>query len=240
MTTSDGVRSAGVDELTTADLVDLYPRADHPILRVNFVASADGAVAVDGLSTALSSPADKKVFRVLRMLCDAVVVGAGTLRAEGYRPLTLDADRRDWRLAQGLPPTPTLVIFSRSLKLDPAAPALADAPVRPLVLAVPGGPEPSAALQSVAEVLPCAGLTDGLAQLHGLGLTQLLCEGGPTLFGALTGAGLVDELCLTLSPLLAGPAAGRIIAGQPHPPQPMRLTHALTSADGTLLTRYTQ
>lgn len=71
------------------DLVARYPRIDG--LRVNFVASADGAVAVDGLSAGLSSPTDKAVFRVLRMVCDALLVGAGTFRDENYRPLTLDA-----------------------------------------------------------------------------------------------------------------------------------------------------
>jgi riboflavin biosynthesis pyrimidine reductase len=232
------VRAFDADRSSTAELVELYPRAPRPMLRANFVASIDGAVAVEGLSTALSSPADKRVFRVLRMLCDAVLVGAGTLRDEGYRPLTLDADRRDWRVTHGLPPTPTLVVVSRSLRLDPAAPALAAAPVRPIVLATPGGGPPSAALRTVADVLPCADLPTGLALLHDRGLTQLLCEGGPTLFGALNAADLIDELCLTVAPLLAGPGAERIATGLPHPPRPLRATHALVSRDGTLITRY--
>ena len=68
------------------------------MLRVNFVTSLDGAVSVDGLSAGLSGEADKEVFRLLRRDCDALLVGAGTFRAENYRPLTLDASRRAWRV----------------------------------------------------------------------------------------------------------------------------------------------
>lgn len=215
------------------ELVEKYPRIDG--LRVNFVASADGAVAVDGLSTGLSSPADKEVFRILRMVCDALLVGAGTFRDENYRPLTLDAPRREWRISSGLSAYPRLVIFSQSLDLDPRHRALREAPVRPLVV-TPEDPGDHP-LREVADVL-AADPAQALDALRGNGMTSLLCEGGPRLLGVLSGAGLVDEVCLTVAPLLAGPGADRIVTGTPHAPQRMRLAHAIVAAGGTLLTRY--
>ena len=214
-------------------LLARYPRAEG--LRVTFVTSLDGAAAVDGLSAGLSSPADKQVFRLLRMTCDALLVGAGTLRDEAYRPLTLDADRRAWRQSCGLPAYPRLVVFSRSLAIDPHHRALREAPVRPAVVTpTDPGDHP---LREVADLIVAADPAGALAGLRGLGLTNLLCEGGPTLLGELTGADLVDELCLTLSPILAGPGATRMIAGAPHSPRQMKLVHALP-AENALLLRY--
>ncbi|BCJ73084.1 hypothetical protein CS0771_26280 [Catellatospora sp. IY07-71] len=225
--------------LSDDELVRLYPRADRPWLRVNFVSSLDGAVAVDGLSAGLSGADDKRVFRLLRMLCDAVLVGAGTLRDEDYRPLTLDPVRRAWRQEHGLVAYPRLVVVSGTLRLDPAAPALAQAPVRPLILAGPAAPAAARrALAPVADVADLPDLAGGLRLLHARGLPQVLCEGGPLLLGALGAADLIDELCLTVSPLLAGAGAGRITAGTPHPPRPMRTVHVLAAGEGLLLTRH--
>lgn len=193
-------------------------------------------MTVGGLSAGLSGEADKQVFRLLRRNCDALMVGAGTFRAENYRPLTLDEERRTWRLANGLTRYPRMVVVSRSLRLDPAHPALAQAPVRPLILVT--GNETSDALAEVAEIVHSTSLAEGVAALHERGLTQILCEGGPQLFGALTKEDLVDELCLTLSPLLVGSEAGRIIDGEPHPPRSMVLGHSQVAEDGTLLLRY--
>ena len=228
------------EAVTEPDLVDLYRTPPGPWLRMNFVSSLDGAGHVDGRSAPLSGPADKRVFAVLRMLCDALVVGAGTVREEGYHALRLDADRRAWRRANGLAEYPTLVIVSGRLDLDPAQDALAGAPVRPIVLTRAGaGP---GRLAGAAEIITAGDhevdLAEGIAALRGRGLEHILSEGGPRLFGSLTAAGLVDELCLTLSPLLAGPGAGRIIAGAPVP-QAERLTlrHVLLD-DGLLFLRH--
>ncbi|MGW4297839.1 dihydrofolate reductase family protein, partial [Micromonospora chersina] len=81
-------------------------------------------------------------------------------------------------------------------------------------------------------------LAAGLAELRRRGLGQLLCEGGPHLFGALTAADLVDELCLTVAPLLAGAGPGRITAGDASPPRHLPLRHVLAAADGVLMLRY--
>jgi riboflavin biosynthesis pyrimidine reductase len=234
---------------TTLDddaLRDLYaPDRDRPSLRVNFVTSLDGAVEVDGYSRGLSGRADQQVLGLLRQHCDALIVGAGTLRHEGYGAIKLDPPRRAWRREQGLAEYPTLVVVTAALDLDPAQGAFADAPVRPIVLTHAAAPaQRRAALDSVADVLACGeGLVDlkaGLSALRERGLDQLLCEGGPHLFGSLLAAEVVDELFLTVSPLLAGPGAGRIIAGPPRDePLPLRPAHIIET-DGALLTRYTR
>ena len=238
--------AAGAAPLDDDGLAGRYERADRPWLRMNFVTSVDGAAELAGRSAGLSGPADgpdKRVFAVLRMVCDALLVGSGTLRQERYRALRLDPRRRDWRRVHGLAEFPTLVVVSAALDLDPVQPVFADAPVRPLVLTHERA-EPPAGLTDVAELIRCGidivDLAAGLAELRRRGLGQVLCEGGPRLFGSLTTADLVDEVCLTVTPLLAGPGADRISTGFPGagPARRLPLRHVLAAADGTLLLRH--
>jgi riboflavin biosynthesis pyrimidine reductase len=226
-------------------LIELYAPADRSrrSLRVNFVTSLDGAVTVEGYSEGLSSAADKRVFDLLRMVCDALIVAAGTLRHEGYGAIMLDERRREWRRRHGLAEHMPLVVISRTLALGPALAALTEAPTRPYVItcaAAPAGER--AALSDVADVIVCGesdvDLAAARAALHERGLAQLLCEGGPQLLGGLTAADLVDDFCLTLSPLLVGAGAGRITAGLPSPqPRHLELRHILAEND-MLLLRY--
>lgn len=234
-------------DLDDRALTTLYAPPDRstPRVRINFVTSTDGAVAVESFSAGLSSPPDKRVFSLLRELCDTVMVGAGTLRHESYGALRLDSEQVSRRREAGLADQPTLVIVSSRLELSPEHRMLTDAPTRPIVLTHTAAPaDRRAALESVADVVTCGDdtvdLPAGLAALAARGLTQVLCEGGPHLFGALTAADAVDEFCLTISPLIAGPGAGRIIAGAPLPePRGLTLAHLLEE-DGTLLLRYTR
>jgi riboflavin biosynthesis pyrimidine reductase len=223
-------------------LVGLYPRNAEPTLRVNFVASIDGAATLDGLSGGLSGPEDKQIFGTLRMVCDALVVASGTVRAENYDALRLGPRRRAWRLAHGLTEFPLMVVVSASLDLNLEQEIFSDAPIRPIVITHARAPaERRAAAEKVAEVRTIGAdevdLAAALAGLQAQGAAQVLCEGGPHLLGALTAADLVDELCLTVSPLLAGPGAGRITAGLPAPPRAMSLRSILTGGD-MLFLRY--
>jgi riboflavin biosynthesis pyrimidine reductase len=223
-------------------LVDWYPRADRAALRVNFVSSLDGAVTVDGFSAGLSGPGDKLIFGALRMVCDALIVAAGTIRAERYDALRLDAARRDWRRGNGLAEYPLMVVVSRSLELDPAQEIFSDAPIRPIVITSAAAPaDRRAALAGVAEIITAGeqevDLAAAFAQVRARGATQLLSEGGPHLLGAMIAADLVDELCLTVSPLLAGGTAGRISTGPATPPRSMALRHVLAE-DDMLFLRY--
>ena len=183
------------------------------------------------------------MFGILRRHADAVMVGAGTLREEGYRAVRMREDVRRWRRGCGLPEHPTLVVVSGTLDLDPDSPTFADAPVRPVVLTHAGADEKRrAALAKTADVVLCGesvvDLSKGLGDLRERGLDQVLCEGGPHLFGALLAADLVDELCLTVSPLLAGPGAGRIVAGATGPAPTAMMPVQIIENDGFLFTRY--
>nr|WP_310429951.1 pyrimidine reductase family protein [Catenuloplanes niger] len=213
-------------------LIAHYARPPRPTLRVSFVSSADGAMEIDGLSTALSGADDKRVFGVLRMLADAVLVGAGTLRRENYRPIRLSPPRIEWRRAHGLPDVPTLVTVSHSLDLDPAMPALADAPVRPIILTSSDAHRPD--LAEVADVVRFAD-ANLLAPVRARGLDHVLCEGGPQLFGTLLAADAVDELCLTVAPLLAGAGTSRIVAGAVSTAARMRPAHVLRGGDHVMI-----
>jgi riboflavin biosynthesis pyrimidine reductase len=237
--------SPDIGEIDDAALDLLYATDRNiPRLRMGFVASIDGGLSVDGLSAGLSSPADKRVFRTLRGWCDGLLVAAGTLRAEEYGPVTLDASRRARRVAAGLAPVPTLIVVSGSLGLAPDHPALAKAPVRPIVVTGPDAPaERRRALEAVADIVVTGDakgpdLAAALTVLHDRGLSQLLCEGGPRLFAGLTAADCVDEMCLTVAPLLAGGSPGRISAGAATPaPRGLALAHVLEDS-GVLLLRY--
>jgi riboflavin biosynthesis pyrimidine reductase len=211
-------------------------------VRANFIASLDGAATHDGLTRGLNNPQDKKIFDLLRMLCDVVLVGAGTLRTEGYTDLRLEDRAVRWRLEQGLPAQPTLAVVSGRLALVSQMAAFANAPVRPIIFT-----HERSALQNrhelsrAADVVVCGEDTveprGMLAELIKRGLRQVLCEGGPHLFGTLIGADCVDELCLTLSPVLENGAAGRITAGAPQTPRGMRLGHVISAGD-MLMLRY--
>jgi riboflavin biosynthesis pyrimidine reductase len=205
-----------------------------PYVRVNFVSSVDGAVSVDGLSGGLGTDADKRVFGLLRELAEVVLVGAGTARAEGYRGAR--------RATRGRATPPPVAVVTGSADLDPAAPLFTDTRVPPIVLTLDSAPAGRRArlADAGADVAVLPRLTPDalLGELARRGLYRVLCEGGPSLLGALHAADAVDELCLTVSPLLAGGAAGRIAAGPDgSPPRPMTLAGALVESD-TLLLRY--
>ena len=221
------------------DLVDLYPRLDEPVLRANFIASADGAVSVDGLSGGLHGPGDKEIFDTLRMVCDALIVGAGTVKAEKYDALRLTAPARAWRRDHGLHEFPLMVVVSQALTLDLDQLIFTDAPIPPIVVTTKSAPLDR--LTGKAEVLAVGDeevdLAAMVAALRERGATQLLCEGGPRLFNSMIAADLVTELCLTVSPLLVGGGPGRIAAGPPAPPRSMSLRHALSLQD-MLFLRY--
>ncbi|MEV6849731.1 pyrimidine reductase family protein [Actinoplanes sp. NPDC051411] len=227
-------------------LVDLYPRESVPVLRANFIASADGAASVGGLSGGLHGPGDKEIFDTLRMLCDALIVGAGTVKAEKYDALRLTAAARAWRRDHGLSEFPLMVVVSRALTLDLDQLIFTDAPIPPIVVTTKSAPSslpPRRAdlLQRRAEVLAVGDdevdLAAMVAALHERGATQLLSEGGPRLFNSMIAADLITELCLTVSPLLVGGGPGRIAAGPPAIARSMSLRHALSLRD-MLFLRY--
>jgi riboflavin biosynthesis pyrimidine reductase len=246
---NDAVISRGwplrdADVLDDGQLAGCYSINDRNTqsVRVNFVASIDGAVTEHGLSGGLSGHADKRVFDLLRRLSDVILVGAGTVRAEGYGAMRLDPASVQLRRASGLTDQPVFAIVSGTLRLDPESAVFTDAPVNAIVVTVGASSRvKKEAFSRVADVLVCGEerldvnvMLDAFAKR---GLRQVLCEGGPTLFGTLLDADRVDELCLTISPLLEAGGARRIVAGAPEKARRMLLHHVLVS-DGTLMLRY--
>jgi riboflavin-specific deaminase-like protein len=234
-----------VDDLSDDELVAVYEVADRsvPHLRANFVSSLDGAVEIGGKSKALSSDSDSRVFSMIRRLADVVLVGAGTIRDEGYNPLKLARPAREWRTAAGLAENPTLAVVSSRLDLSPQHPIFESA-VRPIVVTHAASPvDRRAELSKVAEVLVLGDaevdLSAVIAEFTARGLPQVLSEGGPMLLGSLTAADLLDELSLTLAPMLVGPGSGRITAGPPAAlTRRLRLESALVASDDYVFFRY--
>jgi riboflavin biosynthesis pyrimidine reductase len=211
-------------------------------VRANMVATLDGAATgADHRSGSINDPADLRVFRTLRARADIVLVGAGTVRAEGYRaprtPEPLRAGRRD----RGQPDHPALAVLTASGDLPVAL--LTDDPA-PWVFTTSDAAHldrlsdhlPPERLHVHDGVLPAAA---ALEALSAAGLGRILTEGGPHLLAELVTAGLVDELCLTWSPQLVGGSATRVLAGTAWlvPPRQARLAHLL-HADGVLLGRW--
>ncbi|WP_371479125.1 pyrimidine reductase family protein [Kitasatospora sp. NBC_00315] len=215
----------------------------RPWLRANMVAGLDGGAGLDGLSEGLSGDADKRIFGVLRALSDVVLVGAQTVRAEGYRPARARAEFAAARRAAGQGPAPVIAIVSRSLELDLAAPLFTEPLVRTVVITTEDAPAVAlAAVGEVADVVVAGvgsvDLPAAVAALADRGWTRLLSEGGPRLLGQLAAAGLLDELCLSTAPLITGGDAPRIVQGAQMPDvQLMRLV-SLIEQKGFLFARY--
>lgn len=227
-------------ELDSGALEEMYayPSTRQPWIRTNFVSTLDGgAYASDGLSGSLGGPADKRVFALLRSLADVIVVGAGTARAEGYRPVKRESLDLDLRLRLGLKPVPPIAIVSRSLNIPVAM-------IAPGQIVITTEDAPIGRVEALREQVDVIAAGQGEIdwvqvkdRLAALGLNRVLCEGGPTLHGRLIEADLVDEVCLSLAPVLASGAAPRIAHGAIPVDWPMTLGHAV-QVDDLLLTRW--
>jgi riboflavin biosynthesis pyrimidine reductase len=215
-----------VDPVDPLSLYGDLPVADgRPSVRLNMIASVDGATSVTGASGALGGDADRYLFSVLRSLADAVLVAAGTVRAENYGPA-------------GLP----IAVVSRSCELDWGSPLFTNASVRPVLITVADAPAANVTqAAAVADVLVAGtdevDLGAALKALGERGVRSVLAEGGPTLNAQLVAHGLLDELCLTLSPRIVGGDAKRILSGVgPRLPGQLELC-SLCEQDGFLFLR---
>jgi 5-amino-6-(5-phosphoribosylamino)uracil reductase len=241
---------SGADrEWTLDELADAYaypPREDGGVwLRGNMVATLDGAAQHEGRSHTISSAADMRIFGVLRALADVVVVGAETVRLEGYRPARAREAFARRRAAAGQGPAPAIAVVTASLDLDFSLPLFTSPLVPTLVLtgaaAAPG--RLRAAKEAGVEVVIAGDATGvdparAVRALAERGHRRLLTEGGPRLLGQFVAAGVLDELCLTVAPLLAAGNAQRI-AGGPGPAVPARFEPvSLLVEDGFLFCRY--
>lgn len=231
--------------LDDEQLLAAYPWPDDgPWVRAMMVASLDGAAAgPDGLSGSISSAVDKQVFDAVRRLADAVLVGAGTIRAEGYGPMRARPEDARRRADAGQAPAPRLVVVSGSLDLDWSAGVFTGSAVRPLV--VTGSDADRGRVDKAGEVCDVvvteAASVDPAAILHALqqhGLRRIVCEGGPTLLESFVAADLLDEADITISPTFAGTAETPRTPGLDAVVR-FELRHVLR-AESFLMTRYTR
>jgi riboflavin biosynthesis pyrimidine reductase len=212
------------------------PAGRHPWLLVNMIATVDGATTVDGRSGGLGGRADKLVFGAIRAVADVILVGAGTVRAESYGPPRTPPDREA---------PPRLAIVTRSLDIDPSARVFLDvAPDhRPFVVTTERSDRARrVALAEVADVLivgeDSVDVVQTVVELGDRGAGVVLCEGGPSLNGQLVAAGMLDELCLSVAPLVGGGTSPRLAHGTGSPQlMSMRLDRVL-EADDMLFLRY--
>ena len=241
--------------LTDEDIDRAYAWPDWPVptawLRANMVMTVDGAArSPNGLSADISSDADRRVFGRLRGLADVVLAGAGTVRAEGYRPARIKPDFAARRAEAGQTSAPAVALVSRSLDVDLTS-ALFTEPSTPTIVITSSSSDDArrAQVAEVADVIVAGDdrvdLHRAVAALNERGLHRVHAEGGPSLLADLAARGLLDELLITLSPVLAGgsyadgASVPRILDGAaiPESPRPLRLHHVLED-DGTLFLSY--
>lgn len=233
-----------IQALTDAYLADHRGHADGGAwLMLNMISSIDGAIAIDGLSGGLGNDADFAVFKTLRSLADVVLVAAGTVRSESYRVPTVDDEAAARRAARGQHRLPVIAVVTRSLRLDLDGPLFATPDYRPTVVTTEDAPAAARRAVEAKADLVVAGTVDvdlptAVAALCDRVGPIILAEGGPSLNGQLAAADLLDELCVTTSPMLIGGDGGHMLAnGDRHRPRQFRIDR-VRAAGGLLFTRY--
>jgi riboflavin-specific deaminase-like protein len=212
---------------------------DRPFVAMNFAATVDGRATIGGVSGPIGSETDTSMLAWLRTRFDAVMIGAGTMRAERYGRPVASPEKRERRERIGLPHDPLMVIVSGSLDLPWDAPLFTDGGGRVLVFTASDEEAPETA--TPVRVVRHAGAIDLREALRDLreehGVRALLSEGGPRLHAEMQIEGLVDDLFLTISPKLSGGAAPRILEGPLPEVEPLELAWLLEQ-DGELFARY--
>jgi riboflavin biosynthesis pyrimidine reductase len=215
-------------------------------VRGNMITSLDGGATDDGKAGGLAGAGDRAVFSLMRHAADVILVGASTVRVENYSGAQLPVAARQARQRRGQAEVPPIAVITRSGDLDPSALLFTRTEVPPLILTAARTFEDTRQrLGSVAEVIDASGSDPDSADtatvlriLAERGLFRVLTEGGPLILGNLINNGLLDELCLTVAPILVGGAAKRIVTGLGDVHTGMHRTHVLTDDDGYLYTRY--
>lgn len=241
------MRSLLPEPSSNVDLVDAYEIAagvpeGRPFVRCNMISTLDGAIALNGRSGLLGGPADRRVFQVLRSVVDVILVGAGTMRTERYGPARLDEALRQRRRDRGQSDVAPIAVVTRSGNLDWSSAFFTDAEARPIVFTTSESDDGVRRRgNQVADVVVAGSdrVDPALAldHLHRAGFRTVLLEGGPGLNAQIVQAGLLDELCLTLSPRLVAGTGPRVLAG-PELLQPLDLEPIhLLEEDGFLFSR---
>jgi riboflavin biosynthesis pyrimidine reductase len=228
-----------VDDLLDLVMGSARVGTGRPWVLINMVASMDGATAIGGRSTGLGDADDLEMFKAFRAVPDVILVGAGTVRAEDYGPVRLDEERMERRRALGKEDLPRLAVLTGRLDLDPEARLFSSTGTPPIILTGPGSdPGRRRSLASLADVVVLEDLNVEAVLTHLGDAAVILCEGGPGLNSQLAAAGMIDEVNLTLAPLLVGGVSKRIVHGAPSdPPLDLDLDRILIG-DRSLFFRY--
>lgn len=238
-----------VDKVADGQLADYYPYPDdlqRCWVRGNMISSLDGGATEDGKSGGLGGPGDRAVFNLMRHTADVILMGAATVRIENYSGVQLTVAQRQERQRRGQDEVPPIAVITASADLEPDAKFFTRTEVAPLILTTTKTVAHARhRLGAVAEVLDASGAdptrVDPAVALRILAerkLFRVLTEGGPQLLSLLIEEDLLDELCLTVAPILVGGVARRIATGPGHAHTRMRPAHLLTDDEGYLYTRY--
>ena len=239
----------GPTESVEDRLADFYAYPDNLRscwVRGNMIASLDGGATDDGKAGGLAGKGDRAVFSLMRNAADVILVGAATVRIENYSGAQLPVAARQARQRRGQAEVPLIAVVTRSGDLDPNALLFTRTEVPPLILtSAQTVADTRRRLGAVAEVVDASGTDPNSADpavvlklLAERGLFRVLTEGGPLFLGSLIENGLMNELCLTVAPILVGGASKRIVTGLGHVHTKMRRAHLLADDDGYLYTRY--
>jgi len=236
----------GIDTAARIAAEDRAHADGSPWLAMVMITSLDGVLEVDGRSQPLGGAADLEVFRSMRACADAIVVAGGTARAENYGAPRVSEPLQANRIARGQSAAPRLVVVSGSLDFDPSMRLFEDPTAPPLLVTTDSSPaNKRAELADCAEIVTVAESPTGggapaaiVAALGRQGFTTVVVEGGPVLNAAFVAADVVDELHLSLSPVLVGGTSRRITWGDaPAAPFGFELAR-IFGADGLLFLRY--
>ena len=238
-----GPVDSAIESLDDGRLTDFYAYPDDLQacwVRGNMIASLDGGATDDGKAGGLAGPGDRAMFAFMRQRADVILVGAGTVRIENYSGAQFSPAQRQARQRRGQAEVPPIAVVTNSGEFDHDAKLFTRTEVPPLILtSTVAAADTRGRLGSVAEVIDASGphtdRVDGATVLKILAerrLFRVLTEGGPQFLSLLIEDGLLDELCLTVAPLLVGGAARRIATGPREVHIPMRRSHLLTDDDG--------
>jgi riboflavin biosynthesis pyrimidine reductase len=247
-------RFTRLDPLTSVDVAELPRLYAYPAdlttcwVRANMIASADGGATVEGRAGGLAGPGDRVLFNVLRELADVVLVGAGTVRTENYSGAQLSVASRQARQARGQSEVPPIAVVTATGALDPTSRLFTRTETPPLILTTTASfIATRERLHGIAEVLDAStgdplavDPTAVLTELARRGLYRVLCEGGPTLLGDIVELGVLDELALTVAPLLVAGGAPRVVTGTGPSVTELHTEQILSDAEGYLYLRYTR
>lgn len=224
-----------------------YPaELDRPWVRANMISSLDGGATDDGRAGGLAGPGDRALFGFMRQQADVILVGAATVRIKNYSGAQMSAAQRQARQLRGQAEVPPIAVITHSADIPHDAKFFTRTEVPPLILTSRDSIDDTCRrFTGLAEVIDASGTAPDRVDPHVVlrilgerGLRRVLTEGGPSVLNMLIEEDLIDEMCVTIAPILVGGFARRIASGPGEAHTRLRRSHVLTDTAGYLYTRY--